>query len=525
MAKESPIILSAIILSILLSSTGLAERQYKEWLEQEVVWIMSKAERQRFEKLKTDPQRDEFIEQFWKDRDPTPGTAKNEYKEQHYQRLKSATENFKEGIPGWRTDRGRVYIIHGPPVSQNVQADREIWTYNSNPYAEYYKGPISLVFERGAEAFQERLLSDSEEARRRQAQIPGRTPALLGQKPAASLRYRLVNAGPARSGELATSVGETDRYIADLLRSPGEVLEDRRREEERRRTVLEQARQDISVKVAFAGLQMDVSAFIFHRVQEAWVFFALEVPTDQHPTTGESSRIGEQKIDVLLEISETSSGRVVDSLDRTLPVSGEQKETEDRLQARSSVYFSERFRVPPGSYQLLCFARDASSGKAATKTLPIEAATAQAEKLGVSNLVLTPRIDGTGLDTPDAPLSLYGARFLPPARPLLDKMSPLYLYFEIQGPEPAVLKDNFYFDYQIYDKERVYYRSPLRKLETEAKGNVLAAALRLELSQMESREYTLLLKIFHPESRQYALQRLAFTLTGGSTGPQPETGR
>jgi len=91
--------------------------QYRLWLEEEVVYIITSKERDVFRKLETDKERDIFIEAFWKHRDPTPGTPGNEFKEEHYRRLSHAREFYGRGtpLPGWKTDRGRIYIILGPP--------------------------------------------------------------------------------------------------------------------------------------------------------------------------------------------------------------------------------------------------------------------------------------------------------------------------------------------------------------------------------------------------------------------------
>jgi len=89
---------------------------YTLWLNQDVAYIITPAERAAFQKLQTDPERDHFIEQFWQRRDPTPDTSRNEFKEEHYRRIASANRRFTWGsTPGWRSDRGRIYIVYGPP--------------------------------------------------------------------------------------------------------------------------------------------------------------------------------------------------------------------------------------------------------------------------------------------------------------------------------------------------------------------------------------------------------------------------
>ncbi|MGA9642761.1 MAG: GWxTD domain-containing protein [Terriglobales bacterium] len=90
-------------------------KTYKKWLEEDVRWIITDEERKAFMQLSNDEERDQFIEAFWQRRDPTPDTEENEFKEEHYRRIAYANEHFAAGIPGWKTDRGRMYIVFGPP--------------------------------------------------------------------------------------------------------------------------------------------------------------------------------------------------------------------------------------------------------------------------------------------------------------------------------------------------------------------------------------------------------------------------
>src|SRR5579871_5134275 len=90
-------------------------KPYKKWLDEDVVYIITDEERAAFKQLSNDEERDNFIEAFWQRRDPTPDTEENEYKEEHYRRIAYANEHYAAGVPGWKTDRGRIYIVYGPP--------------------------------------------------------------------------------------------------------------------------------------------------------------------------------------------------------------------------------------------------------------------------------------------------------------------------------------------------------------------------------------------------------------------------
>jgi GWxTD domain-containing protein len=93
------------------------ERQdyYQKWLNEDVVYLISDEERGVFEKLSNEEEKEQFIEQFWYRRDPDPKSPRNEFKEEHYRRIAYANEWFTSAAPGWKTDRGRIYITHGPP--------------------------------------------------------------------------------------------------------------------------------------------------------------------------------------------------------------------------------------------------------------------------------------------------------------------------------------------------------------------------------------------------------------------------
>jgi GWxTD domain-containing protein len=90
---------------------------YRKWLDEDVVYIITPEERKAFLQLSTNEEREQFIEQFWQRRNPDPESPDNSFKEEHYRRIAYADEHFASGIPGWKTDRGRIYIIWGPPDS------------------------------------------------------------------------------------------------------------------------------------------------------------------------------------------------------------------------------------------------------------------------------------------------------------------------------------------------------------------------------------------------------------------------
>jgi GWxTD domain-containing protein len=96
--------------------------RYQRWLDQDVRWIITDEERVSFLRLSKDEDRDQFIEHFWQRRDSMPGTPVNELKVEHYRRIAYANTHFAQALPGWKTDRGRAYIVFGPPDEVKVEA-------------------------------------------------------------------------------------------------------------------------------------------------------------------------------------------------------------------------------------------------------------------------------------------------------------------------------------------------------------------------------------------------------------------
>ena len=135
-----------LLLAVLVSLPAATQQEklppkYEKWLNQEVVYIITEREREFFLQLTTDEQRDKFINTFWRIRDPTPGSPRNEYKDEHYKRLAYANkflgrETYRQG---WQTDRGRIYILLGEPQNKSSYPSgataypMELWFYSQDP--------------------------------------------------------------------------------------------------------------------------------------------------------------------------------------------------------------------------------------------------------------------------------------------------------------------------------------------------------------------------------------------------------
>ena len=139
MTKVSFILFATLIVGLFVSpAKGQPQLQlpdkYQKWLTEEVVYIIEPYEKKTFLALKTDPEREQFIKEFWLRRDPDPDTEVNEYRDEYYERVAYANKHFAFGkSKGWRADRGHIYILYGEPGEKVRKSWGEIWKYQYIP--------------------------------------------------------------------------------------------------------------------------------------------------------------------------------------------------------------------------------------------------------------------------------------------------------------------------------------------------------------------------------------------------------
>ena len=161
--KTRPVLLILVAASFILAGVGHAQKpklppSYQKWLDEEVVYIITPLERDVFLKLQSDRERDLFIEAFWKHRDPAPDSPLNEARNEHYRRINYVNRYYgrSAGKPGWRTDRGRIYIILGEPndvqrfESKTMVYPTEIWFYQNKEALGLPLGFNLVFFQQGS---------------------------------------------------------------------------------------------------------------------------------------------------------------------------------------------------------------------------------------------------------------------------------------------------------------------------------------------------------------------------------------
>ncbi|HSR54358.1 MAG TPA: GWxTD domain-containing protein [Acidobacteriota bacterium] len=511
--------------------------QYKKWLEREVVWIISEKEKEEFKSLDSKAEKKAFIEQFWQRRDPTPSTPRNEYKEEHYRRWIFANKHFAEGVPGWKADRGRVYIIHGPPdgeyyhQARNVMSpnrelkstdrspDSIVWVYHQLPMAKHFRGEMRVVFQRaGGLTRQNFVLGESHTAQERADELermffPSSNPNWMD----ADVRYRLTMAGPpgiinARGAELPTSgTGDFAKHVADLFRSPGELLEEEEAERLRRSESQKQIKADIAANVTFDSLQVGSSWESYFLKGEEWML-PVEISFPAQGLQG-------HRLDIYTSLLD-SQGQVFDEFLDSVNV------PEDY--PLPQVTYQNRFLAPKGEYVLRTVLRDVESQSSGLTRHKVKVGPQQPSKVAFGSVFLTNRVEvdppeesqhqeqSTGSDqgaslSGVSDLVYQGVRLLPMRTGQFTSDSHLYLYFQYWVPSQqqcrVVLAANF-----IHQGQIVKRIPPTEMPESAEGGNDYGTVIPLQ--GFEAGEYVLQLQLMNLEAGSNDFHRVTFEIGG-----------
>ncbi|HSR66530.1 MAG TPA: GWxTD domain-containing protein [Acidobacteriota bacterium] len=401
----------------------LAER-YRQWLEEEVPYLISDRENDEFRALASDAERDAFIERFWRLRDPDPSTQANEFRQQHLKRIRQANEKFSEGIPGWRTARGRVWIMHGPPdtihfdiggstlqleifgptpvLAQQTSVkktpfariplempDSEVWVYHHLDGARHFPGHFEVIFSRAnrtalwAAAHQLSRLgpaADQNYTYRLQRDL---AIARFMQENNTAGGYKVVYAGQYRYGsveQLYSSIftpsaafrfdaNEVVLGIRDLDESRGNVLE---RKLALRRRLRENVESEVYVQRFELGLQTGAV-----RAARGQTTLPVTLSLD-------SSWAGDT-LEFLIELIGPGRQPVAHVVDRMRlqahPAHGQGEEERDFL-------YQTRLEARPGSYRLAVYATLQDHRAAAFLSRPVELPDFSGESLAMSDVLL-----------------------------------------------------------------------------------------------------------------------------------------
>ncbi len=369
---------------------------YKKWLEEEVGYIITDEERTAFLRLTNNEEREQFIEQFWLTRDPTPDTAENEFKEEHYRRIAYANERFASGIPGWKTDRGRMYIIWGPP--DEIESHPSGGTYDRPPeegggntstypfekwryrYLEGIGNDIILEFVDTTMTGEYRLSMDPSE-KDALTMVPGAGLSELEAMGLASKTNRFTRSDgtrlPKALGGMPVRMGEFERLelYAKVQRPPVKFKD------------LEAV---VSSRILRNQIQFDYR-FDFLRVTSDTVLVPITVQVPNRQLTFQNREGVHSAVMNLFGRVSTLTGRVVQTFEDVITRDFPASLLEASLKG-SSIY-QKAVPLRPGLYRLDIVIKDVQSGNVGVVNTRLAVPRYADDKLEASTLILADQIE------------------------------------------------------------------------------------------------------------------------------------
>ncbi len=497
------------------------ETPYKKWLNEDVVYIITDEEKQAWKRLATDEEREQFIEQFWLRRDPSPDSVENEFKEEHYRRIAYANERFASGIQGWRTDRGRIYITFGPPDenenhTSGGQYQRpveegggltstypfEIWRYR---YIEGIGSDIQIEFVDKTMSGEFRMTMD-----------PSEKDALL----------YVPNAGLTMYEEMGVT-SKADRFT----RSDGTRLGVPQDAGSYRMNPFNRLEQYAKLQkppvVKFKDLEASVNSTIKFNV------LPFQVHADYFPLTESSvltnitmqlenkdlqfqakDNVQKASVNIYLRIS-TMTRRTVTWNEETVAIDSPTEYLSEQTK-RSSIYWKS-FPLPPGRYRLNIVAKDTVGGNMNNFEMVLEVPHTDAEKLATSSLVLADLIEKVPSTSIGSGLFVLGSTKV---RPRInntfrrDEKMGIYMKAYNFGPDEKQ-KPEGDVQYEIVkagSSEKILEHTQAVSSIPGASTSQVVIEQLLPLKNMEPGKYTLKIKVTDSVKKQSLTPAVDFTV-------------
>lgn len=424
-------------------------RAFKDWLEKDVGPIITEAEKRVFLSLKTDEEREKFIQIFWDNRDPNPDTEENEYREEYYERVAYANANFTSGIPGWKTDRGRIYIKWGKPDSVESRPsggayDRPAYhgggSTTTYPFETWFYRHLDGV----GDGIEIEFVDTTGTGEYRMARSPEDKSVLInvpsGRDPNDSNRDRYLRDQDTPFGRLAIIRGlegevPTDlRRIFNLSRSGTGVLDNN-------------------------ALFFDVRIDHFRRSEDQ-VVVTITVQTNNRqlkfePVGGiETARLN--LFGTVTAVTGKRSGSFEDAITTTAT-------TEElvNLRNRASIY-QRAIALPPGNYKVDIAVRDILTGNAGRQSIGFAVPRYDDKKLSSSTLILASKLRPTDPQDVGGRFVIGSAKVIPNVSGIFKRGQEVGIYLQVYnaGIDQTTLRPAVDVEYLLVKDGKEVLRQP-----------------------------------------------------------------
>src|SRR5215210_5758622 len=429
------------------------KKAYKDWLDKDVTYIITDEERKAFKKLATDDERERFIEEFWRRRDPDPDTDENEFKEEYYERIAYANEHFSSGIPGWKTDRGRIWIMYGKPDERETHpmgGSYERPSYEGGGSTTTY--PFEIWFYRylagvgsGVEI---EFVDPTGSGEYRVARNPNEKDALL-MIPGAGLTLS-EQLGLSNKADRISGIGgignqqyqrEQDspfsrlQLMADLNRAPQVKFND--------------LASAVNTGVVEENpLNFDIRIDFFRQSDER-VITAFTIQAENRDLVfQDSGGLQQARMNIFARITSVAGRRVGIFEDPVITTATAQELTEAK--DRKSAY-QKAVPLAPGTYKVDVIVRDVTSGATGLKQLGFTVPKYDQQKLSTSTMILAAKLESL-IDQPAVGQFVIGTtKVIPNVSGVYHRGQPVGVYLQVYnaGIDQTTLRPSVDVEYAL----------------------------------------------------------------------------
>ncbi|HXI23554.1 MAG TPA: GWxTD domain-containing protein [Pyrinomonadaceae bacterium] len=492
------------------------KKAYKDWLEKDVAYIITDEERKAFRKLATDDERERFIEEFWRRRDPDPDTDENEYREEYYERIAYANEHYASGVPGWKTDRGRIYIQWGKP--DEVESHPSGGTYNRESYEgggststypferwfyRYLPGvgsgiEIEFVDPTGSGEYRIARNPDEKDAL---LHIPGAGLTLAEEMGLSDKSDRVANFGgigmPGYQREQDSPFSRL-QILTDLQRPPQIKFND----------LASITSQPI---VEDNPLNFDVRVDYFRQSDER-VITAFTIQTDNSNLSfKDSGGVQQAQLNIFGRITHVSGRRAGVFEDPVIT-----RATVDELTETKSLKsaYQKAVALPPGNYKLDVVVRDTESGATGVRHVPVVVPKYETGKLSTSTLVLATKLESLGDQPAVGMFTIGNVKVIPNVSGTFHRGSPVGVYMQIYnaGIDQTTLRPSVDVEYALMKDGKELGKQAEDWRGNSDAGQRLTLTRLIDSRQLVPGDYTLEVRVRDHVSGQSLKQEAKFSV-------------
>jgi GWxTD domain-containing protein len=499
------------------------ETPYKKWLNEDVGYIISDEEKQAWKRLATDDERQQFIEQFWLRRDPTPDTEENEFKEEHYRRIAYANEHFASGIPGWKTDRGMIYIKYGP--ADEIEDHSSGGTYE-RPMEEGGGETSTYPFQQWRYRYIEGIgtnviiefVDPTMSGEFHMTMDPSEKDALL----------YVPNAGLTMSEQMGMST-KTDRFnrtdgthlgtgTQPLPESMNEFtrLENFAKLQKPPTVKFKDLDAVVSSNIRYNMLPLKVQAD-YMRITDSTVLTSITVQLQRKDLQfQQKDNVATATVNIYGRIT-SIAGRVVNYFEDVVSVPVPAELLGKAIEGAS--IYQKAIPLPPGMYRLNVVAKDVVGGNMTTYPMALNVPHFEDEKLGSSSLILADLIEKVPTRSIGTGSFVIGdTKIRPRMGDTFDRNEKLGIYMQFYNFEPdeKTNKPNGSIQYEITktgttDKPVLDYTEEVNQIPGASSAQVTVEKL-LPLASLDPGQYTLTMKVVDKNRNQTLTPTANFTV-------------